>query len=115
MPHFTDMDPDLIKELIKDEPDVISQAIELEAEIYKATSCPKCMSRNLSKKTDPPKIVMTDSGPEIVSSPFAQDSAIVEGYAQCQECGTEFCPRSGIIRNAGNYLTTEQLQDPHLD
>lgn len=96
---FKPMDPDLIRELIKTQPDVISEEAKQEQELYKNLSCPVCYeSGGCEKRLKPPKVVLGEDGrPQVVSSPFSNGRALPQGYAHCIHCGTDFDPRSGVI------------------
>jgi hypothetical protein len=112
---FKTMDPDVIRQLIEGEPNVLEDAVKEDHEIYKKARCPKCFAKNCQKKTDAPKIIMSEEGPQVVSSPFNSDSVIAEGHAQCLECGTEFYPETGLIRDAGPFITSVQPAGSHLE
>lgn len=94
---FKTMDPDTIRELIKDVPDVLTQAIEGEAARYKNLRCPMCCEPGCVKVVRQAKVVISDKGtPELAVSPFG-DGPLPEGHARCNGCGTEFDPGTGII------------------
>ena len=86
--------------------DVLSPEIEKEAALYANARCPNCFqSGHAVKRLDPPRIVAgADGRPEVVWSPFSKGRMLTDGYAHCQNCETDFCPRSGIIRKT-NDLT----------
>ena len=95
---FKPMDPDLIRELIKDQPDVITPEVEAEKELYANTSCPMCYEAGCEKRTLAPRVLPGENGePIVAASPFVQGKALPQGYAHCIHCGTDFNPRSGII------------------
>jgi hypothetical protein len=107
------LDPDIVRKLIDGVEDVITPAAESEAELYKSARCPRCFQSGYCvKRVDPPKVVMTRSGPELVQSPFVPNKLLTEGYAKCTNCETEFCPRTGIIRHVEPFLTDVQQSDP---
>ena len=94
---FKAMDPDVIRELIKDVPDVLTKQIEEEEALYKNLRCPMCTEAGCAKEVRQAKVVMSDNGvPEVVVSPFG-DGPLPDGHARCTHCNTEFDPRSGII------------------
>lgn len=92
------MDPSVIRELIKGQPDVISDEIKAENELYKNLSCPVCYeSSGCEKRLRPPKILVSEAGVTLETSPFVTNRALPQGYAHCVHCGTDFDPRSGFI------------------
>jgi hypothetical protein len=94
---FKTMDPDVIRELIQDVPDVLTKQAEEEKEFYNGLRCPMCCEAGCVKEIRQAKVVMTDSGvPEVAVSPFG-DGPLPAGHARCPHCNTEFDPRSGII------------------
>lgn len=94
---FKTMDPDAIRELIADVPDVLTKQVEEEGTFYKNLRCPVCSEAGCMKEVRQAKVVMNDRGvPEVVVSPFG-DGPLPEGHARCVQCDTEFDPRSGII------------------
>ena len=94
---FKPMDPDVIRELIQDVPDVLTKQAEEEEAYYKGLRCPMCYEAGCVKEIRQAKVVINDKGiPEVVTSPFG-DGPLPEGHARCKHCDTEFDPRSGVI------------------
>lgn len=94
---FKPMDPDTIRDLIKDVPDVLTPKIEEEAARYKNLRCPMCYEAGCVKVVRQAKVAIgADGSPELVVSPFG-DGPLPEGHARCTSCHTEFDPDTGII------------------
>jgi len=108
--HFKTMDPDLVRQLIADQPDIISEAAEREAQLYRNARCPMCLEQGCEKRFDAPKIIVTPDGPTVVSSPFGK-GLLVKGYAICMSCGTQFNPHTGVIRHSPSTLIHDPPQD----
>ena len=91
------MDPEIIRQLLQREEDVLSPAIKAEESLCRNTRCPICRQSGCEKRVRPPKIVLDEAGsPVVVSSPFGL-SLLPEGYAHCIHCGTDFNPYTGMI------------------
>ena len=91
------MDPELIRQLLKTEKDILSPAIKSEEALYRNTRCPMCGQDGCEKRVNPPKVIMDERGePVVVSSPFGL-GPLPDGYAHCVHCGTEFNPYTGMI------------------
>jgi hypothetical protein len=114
MPHMTlkTMDPDLIRELLSQEVDVLTPAAEADAALYANAACPNCHARGCRKETEAIKTVETEEGVELIF-PFGSDSLISLGHSVCVECNTEFDPRTGLIRHAENVMIHDPHSDPH--
>jgi hypothetical protein len=106
------LDADLVRKLLEGVEDVITPAVEVETKLYREARCPRCFQSGYCvKKTAAPKIVATPHGPEVITSPFAPNRLLADGFAHCTNCDTEFCPRSGIIRHVEPFLTAVQPTD----
>ena len=91
------MDPNLIRELLEGQEDIITPEVEAEAALYRNTTCPMCGSGECQKRIKAPRVVLGEDGaPELVSSPFSS-GVLPEGYAHCIHCGTNFNPYTGMI------------------
>ena len=98
---YDSMDRDTIKALLEKHTDIISKAAKEEIELYKHTLCPNCNCGGCYKKLPTPKIVPGPDGyPQVINAPFG-NSPILEGFAFCPTCQTEFNPRTGLIYKAG--------------
>jgi hypothetical protein len=96
------MDQAVARKLIQNEKDIITPAAKVEAELFEHSICPKCGSEGANKITLPPKVVVTDESVHVVRAPFSGSSPLVQGYAACRTCGTEYSPRTGIIIKNGD-------------
>lgn len=96
---FQTMDPNLIRELINGQPDIISEEAKQEEELFKKLACPMCYEAGgCEKRLRPPKVVVDENGePTVAVSPFTTGRALPQGFAHCIHCGTEFDPHSGVI------------------
>src|SRR5687767_3172059 len=113
---FRPMDPMMIRELLKGQPDVLTPEVKAEEQLYRNLSCPMCgQSDGCEKRIRPPKIVSGPNGePVIASSPFSSGRLLPQGYAHCIHCGTDFDPRSGVIyRTEATILAPPS--DPHQE
>jgi hypothetical protein len=91
------MDPQLIRELLEEQEDILTPEIKAEEALYRHTRCPMCSKGDCEKRTYAPKVVMGENGEPIVEqSPFSS-GALPEGYAHCIHCGTDFNPYTGMI------------------
>lgn len=114
--HYKTMDPDLIRELIANEEDVITPAIENDKVIFANAMCPVCGAQGADKVTLPPKIEITENGPQMVTSPFQADRVLPVGHARCRECGSEYTPENQVIYRVSEPVITDvQGQDPHQE
>jgi len=96
---FKPMDQELARSLIEGHIDVIAEEAKVEAELYANTRCPICFEGGCEKRTLESRIVAGEDGaPVVVSSPFVPGKVLPQGYAHCIHCGTDFDPRSGVIR-----------------
>lgn len=96
---FQTMDPSIIRALIEGQPDVLSEEVKAENELFSKISCPMCYEAGgCEKRLRPPKVVIDEDGnPNVVVSPFTPNQALPQGYAHCVHCGTDFDPHSGLI------------------
>jgi hypothetical protein len=114
MKGFKTMDPDQIRELIADEPDIITEAVQREEQVYRNAACPVCHERGCEKELEPTVVIPAEDGsPQIVASPFSSDHPLPRGYAVCRTCGTKFDPYSGVIREAAPFMTHEPQTGHH--
>lgn len=96
---FKPMDQELARALIEGQSDVIAKEVREEEELYANTRCPICFEASCEKIVLESRIVVGEDGrPTVVSSPFTEGKALPQGYAHCMHCGTDFDPRTGIIR-----------------
>ena len=110
---FEPMDPDLIRTLIADEPDTLTEAAQKEAELYANVACPMCYQNGAEKRIPPPRFEISEDGlPELASSAFSPNRLLPVGYAHCLHCGTDFDPHSGLIRNTEATITVVPGSDP---
>jgi hypothetical protein len=99
------MDQVAIKALLEGQEDIITKAAKAEEELYKHTRCPNCNCGGCVKKLPTAKIVPGPDGyPQVINAPFG-DSPILEGFAFCPTCRTEFNPRTGLIFKPGESGT----------
>lgn len=105
------MDPEIARNLIDSEEDVISPALEAEAELFKNLKCPMCYQGGCEKQAKPPKIVMTEDGP-ILSTPTFGDEPILKCDAHCIHCGTTFDPKTGLIYKTEASMLPSPQSDP---
>lgn len=80
---FQEMDPDVIRQLIEGQENVIAPAVAREQGFLQGVACPSCGG---------PTDVRLD-----VKRPFVQGSILPNKILVCSLCGTELDPRSGII------------------
>lgn len=91
------MDPELIRQLLRNEEDILTPEIKAEETLYRHTQCPLCGHGGCEKRIRPPRIVIGEHGePVVVASPFGA-SLLPDGYAHCIHCGTDFNPQTGMI------------------
>ena len=109
---FKTMDPNLIRDLIKDAPDVLTPAAEEEEKFYRNAMCPMCYQRGAKKKIPPPKIIVTPDGPEVVESPWVDGQLLVQGYANCTHCDTDYDPYTGLIMHTEASTIASSQSDP---
>ena len=96
---FQPMDPDKIRTLLDGHEDVIAKELEEEKTLFDNLRCPICYEGGCEKLVDAPKVVPGPNGEPVVAvSPFVSGKNLPQGYAHCIHCGTDFDPRSGIIR-----------------
>jgi len=100
------MDPAVIRSIIEGVEDVITPAIKAENDLFELIRCPTCGHTGADRVLMSPKIVMSEKGPEIVSSPFSDASPIARAYAKCQGCGITYDPHSGLIVKATHPILT---------
>ena len=109
---FKTMDPELIREALRGQVDVITPAAEMEAEVYKQAVCPVCGTRGAVKVTTPPKISVTKEGDTIVLRPPFQDgNPLIVGHAKCTKCDTEYSPETGGIISQTEPVLTDPFTD----
>jgi hypothetical protein len=105
------MDPAKIRELLDGVEDVITPAAKLDSELYANARCPTCGHTGADKVILAPKIELQDDGtPRVVRSAFTAASPIPKGHAQCQGCGVEYNPISGLIYKATHPILTDVQQ-----
>ncbi len=107
---FKPMDQALARALIEGQPNVIEKEAAEERALYDNTRCPICFEGGCEKRLLESRIVMGEDGyPTVVASPFTQGKALPQGYAHCMHCGTDFDPRTGVIRKteASQILTVD--------
>lgn len=109
---FRPMDPNVIRDLIAEQEDVIAKEIEEEQRVYENLKCPMCYEGGCERRVSPPKVIAGPKGePVIATSPFVPGKALPQGYAHCVHCGTDFDPRTGFIRQT----EASQVQPVDLD
>jgi len=93
------MDPSIVRKLLEEQPDTLSEEVKKEEELFQRLSCPMCKERGgCEKRLTPPKVVVDETGAvTLLSSPFSSEYALPQGYAHCAHCGTDFDPHSGVI------------------
>lgn len=107
---FKPMDQELARALIEGQPDIITKEAEEERELYSNTRCPICFEGGCEKRTLESRVAISKSGePVVIASPFIQGRVLPQGYAHCIHCGTDFDPRTGVIRRteASQVLTVD--------
>jgi len=109
---FQPMDPDLVRSLIEGQPDVLSDEVKRDEELYKNAQCPMCYERGMQKVLLPSQVLPTEAGPEVISSPFTEGQILPQGYAHCDHCSTDFDPYTGIIRQSEASMIASPLSDP---
>lgn len=101
------MDPDIIRDLIKGEKDIITPVAKMEAELLKYSHCPACGHQGADKVVMPPKFVQgADGSLEIVRTPFSPTGTTIQGHARCPACQTEYSPMTGVIIQANAPILT---------
>lgn len=96
---FKPMDPETIRSLLEGQVDVISAEAKAEEELYNNLSCPVCYEGGCEKRLLESRVVPGPNGePVVAASPFVTGKALPQGYAHCIHCGTDFDPRTGVIR-----------------
>ena len=96
---FKAMDPALIRELIKDQTDTLSEEVQAEDLLFAHATCPLCNEEGPEKRTEAPQVAINEKGePTVISSPFSQGRALPNCYAHCIHCDTDFNPYTGVIR-----------------
>lgn len=83
MPNFKEMDPDLIRELLKGHENVIAPAVEKEQALLRNLSCPNC-DGNTEAQTNPKR-------------PFVKGKILVNKIMVCLMCKAEFDPETRVI------------------
>src|SRR3990172_2173463 len=97
MPALKFMDPELIRQLLQGEEDILTPEIKVEGALYRNTCCPLCGQGGCEKRVRTPKIILGDNGePVVATSPFGM-GPLPEGYAHCIHCSTDFNPHTGMI------------------
>lgn len=107
---FIPMDPELIRQLIADQTDIIAEASKTEEQRLANLACPVCYERGCTKKVETPRVVSTPKGPAVVN-PFGD--ILPKWYAVCRNCETEFDPNTGVIRSSSAGVIREPQSDPH--
>jgi hypothetical protein len=96
---FKPMDQELARSLLEGQPDLLSEEAKEEEELYRNLRCPICYEGGCEKLMVAPRIVAGPNGEPVVAvSPFVDGKNLPQGYAHCIHCGTDFDPRSGVIR-----------------
>jgi len=85
---YNEMDPDIVKELLKDQVDVLTPLVKKEEIFLYNQPCIECGERDIELFINPTK-------------PFSQGSPLPNRLVRCLTCQTEFDPNSGIITKAG--------------
>lgn len=94
---FKTMDPDLIREMLSQQEDILTPAIEEDRKFFANTRCPMCGKDECQKKEYVPKIEVDEHGsPTVVQSSFGL-GPLSDGYAHCINCDTDFNPYTGMI------------------
>jgi len=91
------MDPKLIRELLKDQEDVLTPEIKSEEALYRNTRCPMCGQGDCEKRMYRPKVSMDENGQPVVDQSTFSSGILPEGYAHCIHCDTDFNPYTGLI------------------
>jgi hypothetical protein len=105
------MDPNLVRQLIQDQEDIITPLVKAENERYKKLHCPICRQDGCKKRIKPPKVIITEKGQQVVESPFGS-SPLPYGYAVCSHCDTEFDPETGVIYKTKASTLPSSQSDP---
>lgn len=101
------MDPGVIRDLIKDEKDVITPVAKMEADLFKYSHCPACGHQGADKVVLPPKFAQNPDGSlEPIRTPFSMTTPTIQGHARCQACKTEYSPMTGVIVEAPAPILT---------
>jgi hypothetical protein len=95
-------------------PDVLSQAVEEEAQLYKNSRCPLCLKGECVKMINPVKTTRAEDGSIVTVTPFG-DGPLPEGHAHCIHCSTDFNPRTGMIFRTEASLIHAPPADPHQE
>lgn len=86
MPNFKEMDPDLIRELLKGQENVIAPAVEKEQAFLQNIPCPSCYGSTEAQ---------TNS-----KRPFVKGKILVNKIMVCLTCKAEFDPGTRVISKA---------------
>lgn len=89
MPNFKEMDPDLIRELIKGHENVIAPAVEKEQAFLKTLSCPSCGGTSTEAQMNP-------------KHPFVKGSILVNKVMICLHCDAEFDPNTKVVTKSAS-------------
>jgi hypothetical protein len=84
MAGFKEMAAEEIWELIKGHQDVLTPAAQAEQEFFRQVSCPSCGGKSHDQMLH-------------AARPFSEGAILPNKILVCQQCKTEFEPRSGII------------------
>lgn len=105
---YKTMDPDLIREILANEEDVITPAVENEKALYENIRCPVCGGVGAEKVTLAPLIEADDDGNvSVIRSPFQKDRILSVGHARCKECGSEYVPETQVIYKTSEPVITD--------
>jgi len=97
MPAVKFMDPELIRQALQGEEDILTPEIKAEETLYRNTRCPVCGQSGCEKRLRAPTIVLDENRePVVVASPFGM-GPLPDGYAHCIHCSTDFNPYTGMI------------------
>lgn len=92
------MDPEVIRQMLEGQEDILTPAAKAEDKLYQNTQCPICGERGCQKVIRAPKVKVNQAGePELIESPFNSSDPLPQGHAQCTHCDTEFNPLTGMI------------------
>lgn len=106
---FKEMDPEMVRQLISDEPDVITQAAKVEQDLFDHLQCPVCGGEGTDKIVKPPKF--SGEGGLVVAC-FTPEKPLPTGTARCRTCNSEFDPYTRVIIKVGEpIITAAQVED----
>lgn len=100
------MEPSLVRDLLENEEDVITPAIQQRKQLLDHVPCPTCGDRGADIHVLAPKVSVSEGEPVVTASPFSQSSPIVEGYAKCRTCACVFEPMTRVIVEMNEAVIT---------